>query len=119
MKIEKSRKLESVCYDIRGPVMEESVRMAEEGISLINLNIGNLASFGFKAPDEIVQDMIHNLPKAEGYSISKGLFSARKAVMHECQRIGIQGVGLDDIYMGNGVSELIQMSTQALLNGED
>ncbi|MDC7222457.1 MAG: pyridoxal phosphate-dependent aminotransferase [Spirochaetales bacterium] len=117
--IEKSRKLDNVCYDIRGPVMEESIRMEEEGISLIKLNIGNLAPFGFKAPDEIVRDMIRNLSEAEGYSASKGLFAARKAIMHECQRIGIPGVELDDIYTGNGVSELIQLTTQALLNRGD
>lgn len=119
MTIEKSHKLDNVCYDIRGPVMEEAARMEEEGISLIKLNIGNLAPFGFRAPDEIVHDMIRNLPEAEGYCASKGLFSARKAVMQECQRLGIRGVGLEDIYMGNGVSELIQLSTQALLNRGD
>ena len=117
--IEKSQKLANVCYDIRGPVMEESTRMEEEGISLIKLNIGNLAPFGFKAPDEIVRDMIRNLPDAEGYSASKGLFAARKAIMHECQRVGIPGVDIDDIFTGNGVSELIQLSTQALLNRGD
>ncbi len=117
--IEKSQKLENVCYDIRGPVMEESSRMEEEGISLIKLNIGNLAPFGFRAPDEIVRDMIRNLPDAEGYSASKGLFAARKAIMHECQRIGIPGVDIEDIFTGNGVSELIQLSTQALLNRGD
>ncbi len=99
--------------------MEESSRMEEEGISLIKLNIGNLAPFGFKAPDEIVRDMIRNLPEAEGYSASKGLFAARKAIMHECQRVGIPGVDIEDIYTGNGVSELIQLSTQALLNRGD
>jgi len=117
--IEKSQKLENVCYDIRGPVMEESSRMEEEGISLIKLNIGNLAPFGFRAPDEIVRDMIRNLPDAEGYSASKGLFAARKAIMHECQRIGIPGVDIEDVFTGNGVSELIQLSTQALLNRGD
>ena len=117
--VEKSQKLANVCYDIRGPVMEESARMEEEGISLLKLNIGNLAPFGFKAPDEIVRDMIRNLPDAEGYSASKGLFAARKAIMHECQRVGIPDVDIDDIFTGNGVSELIQLSTQALLNRGD
>jgi alanine-synthesizing transaminase len=117
--IEKSNKLDNVCYDIRGPVMEESIRMEEEGVSLIKLNIGNLAPFGFKAPDEIIRDMIRNLSGAEGYSASKGMFAARKAIMHECQRIGIPGVDIEDIYTGNGVSELIQLSTQALLNRGD
>ncbi|MDC7221840.1 MAG: pyridoxal phosphate-dependent aminotransferase [Spirochaetales bacterium] len=119
MNIEKSHKLDNVCYDIRGPVMEESIRMEEEGISLIKLNIGNLAPFGFRAPDEIVQDMIRNMSQAEGYSASKGMFAARKAIMHECQRVGIEGVDIEDIYTGNGVSELIQLSTQALLNRGD
>ena len=117
--IEKSQKLANVCYDIRGPVMDESARMEEEGISLIKLNIGNLAPFGFRAPDEIVRDIIRNLPDAEGYSASKGLFAARKAIMQECQKLGIVGVDIEDIYTGNGVSELIQLSTQALLNRGD
>lgn len=117
--IGKSQKLENVCYDIRGPLMQEAYRMEEEGSRLIKLNIGNLAPFGFDAPEEIVQDMVRNLPDAQGYCESQGLFSARKAVMQETQRQGIAGVSLEDIYLGNGVSELIQMSMQALLNNGD
>jgi len=117
--IRKSDKLESVCYDIRGPVMEEATRMEEEGCQLIKLNIGNMAPFGFNAPEEILQDMIMNLSNAQGYVQSQGVFSARKAVMQETQRLGIEGVGIEDIYIGNGVSELIQMSMQALLNSGD
>lgn len=117
--VRKSNKLINVCYDIRGPVLEEAKRLEEEGQRIIKLNIGNPAPFGFEAPEEIVQDMIHNLPSAQGYCDSKGLFSARKAVMHECQRRGINGVSIDDIYLGNGVSELIMMSMQALINDTD
>jgi alanine-synthesizing transaminase len=117
--IRKSNKLINVCYDIRGPVLEEAKRLEEEGQRIIKLNIGNPAPFGFDSPEEIVQDVIHNLPSAQGYCDSKGLFSARKAVMHECQRRGISGVTIDDIYLGNGVSELIMMSMQALINDTD
>jgi len=115
----KSNKLIKVCYDIRGPVLEEAKRLEEEGQRIIKLNIGNPAPFGFDAPEEIIQDVIHNLPSAQGYCDSKGLFAARKAVMHECQRRRIAGVTIDDIYLGNGVSELIVMATQALLNDTD
>ena len=117
--VRKSNKLINVCYDIRGPVLEEAKRLEEEGQRIIKLNIGNPAPFGFDAPEEIVQDVIHNLPSAQGYCDSKGLFSARKAVMHECQRRQIQNVTIDDIYLGNGVSELIMMSMQALINDTD
>jgi alanine-synthesizing transaminase len=117
--INKSNKLLNVCYDIRGPVLEEAKRIEEEGQKVLKLNIGNPAPFGFDAPDEIVQDMIRNLPNAQGYCESKGLFSARKAVMHDCQNRNIKGVSIDDIYIGNGVSELITLSTQALLNNGD
>jgi alanine-synthesizing transaminase len=117
--IHKSSKLDSVCYDIRGPVMARARQMEEEGHRIIKLNIGNPAPFGFEAPEEIVQDVILNLPNASGYSDSKGLFSARKAIMHETQRKGIAGVQIDDIFIGNGVSELIVMSMQALLNNGD
>ncbi|HMM46671.1 MAG TPA: pyridoxal phosphate-dependent aminotransferase [Thiobacillaceae bacterium] len=117
--IHKSSKLDSVCYDIRGPVMARARQMEEEGQRIIKLNIGNPAPFGFEAPEEIVQDVILNLPSASGYSDSKGLFSARKAVMHETQRKGIAGVTIDDIFVGNGVSELIVMAMQALLNNGD
>lgn len=118
-KIKQSDKLHQVCYDIRGPVLEEAKRLEEEGHRILKLNIGNPAPFGFAAPDEIIQDVIRNLSNAQGYSDSKGLFSARKAIMQECQQLGIHGVGIDDIYLGNGVSELIVMAMQALLNTGD
>ncbi|HJX58150.1 MAG TPA: pyridoxal phosphate-dependent aminotransferase [Thiobacillus sp.] len=117
--IRKSSKLDNVCYDIRGPVMARARQMEEEGHRIIKLNIGNPAPFGFEAPEEIVQDVILNLPNASGYSDSKGLFSARKAIMHETQRKGIPGVQIDDIFIGNGASELIVMAMQALLDTGD
>jgi alanine-synthesizing transaminase len=115
----KSTKLSNVCYDIRGPVMERAKQMEEEGQRIIKLNIGNLASFGFEAPEEVQQDVILNIPNSAGYSDSKGMFAARKAIMHYCQSKKIMGVGLDDIYIGNGASELIVMSMQGLLNTGD
>ena len=115
----KSTKLANVCYDIRGPVLARARQMEEEGHRIIKLNIGNPAPFGFEAPEEIVVDVIHNLRDASGYSDSKGLFAARKAIMHYCQEKRIEGVGIDDIYIGNGVSELIVMAMQALLNNGD
>lgn len=115
----KSTKLASVCYDIRGPVMTRAKQMEEDGHRIIKLNIGNLASFGFEAPEEIQQDVIHNLPNSSGYSDSKGLFAARKAIMHYAQQKNIAGVGLEDIFIGNGASELIVMSMQGLLNTGD
>ncbi|MGI9150808.1 MAG: pyridoxal phosphate-dependent aminotransferase [Limnohabitans sp.] len=118
-KIQKSNKLSNVCYDIRGPIMDRARQMEEEGHKIIKLNIGNLAVFGFDAPEEIQQDMIRNLPTSAGYSDSKGIFGARKAVMHETQKQGIKGVTLDDIYLGNGASELIVMATNGLLNNGD
>lgn len=117
--IVQSDKLGNVCYDIRGPVLEEAKRLEEEGHQILKLNIGNPAPFGFNAPDEILYDVIHNLANAQGYCDSKGLYSARKAIMQECQRLKIEGVEIDDIYLGNGVSELITMSMQALLNDGD
>ncbi|MBT8145643.1 MAG: pyridoxal phosphate-dependent aminotransferase, partial [Gammaproteobacteria bacterium] len=117
--VKQSQKLASVCYDIRGPVLEEAKRLEEEGHRILKLNIGNPAAFGFDAPDEILQDVILNLPNAQGYSDSKGLFSARKAIMQECQKLGIADVEINDIYLGNGVSELISMATQALLDDDD
>jgi alanine-synthesizing transaminase len=117
--IQKSNKLSNVCYDIRGPIMDRARQMEEEGHKIIKLNIGNLAVFGFDAPEEIQQDMIRNLPASAGYSDSKGIFGARKAVMHETQKQGIKGVTLDDIYLGNGASELIVMATNGLLNNGD
>jgi alanine-synthesizing transaminase len=115
----KSAKLANVCYDIRGPVLEHARQMEEEGHRITKLNIGNPAPFGFLAPDEIVQDVIRNLPDASGYCDSKGLFAARKAVMHYTQQKQIRGVQIEDIYIGNGVSELIVMVLQALLNNGD
>ncbi len=117
--IQKSTKLDSVCYDIRGPVLDHANRLEEEGHRILKLNIGNPAPFGFEAPDEIIQDVIHNLVAAQGYSHSKGVFSARKAVMQRCQIQGIADVEIEDIILGNGVSELIVMSMQALLNDGD
>jgi alanine-synthesizing transaminase len=117
--IEQSHKLDNVCYDIRGPILEEAKRLEEEGHRILKLNIGNPAPFGFNAPDEILQDVIHNLANAQGYSDSKGLFSARKAIMQECQKLNIPDIDIEDIYLGNGVSELITMSMQALLNNDD
>ncbi len=115
----KSAKLANVCYDIRGPIMDHARQMEEEGQKIIKLNIGNLAVFGFDAPEEIQQDMIRNLPNSAGYSDSKGIFGARKAVMHETQKQGIKGVTLEDIYLGNGASELIVMATNGLLDNGD
>jgi alanine-synthesizing transaminase len=117
--IKKSNKLEGVCYDIRGPVLQEANRMEEEGQRILKLNIGNPTPFGFAAPDEIIQDVIRNLPAAEGYCDAKGLFTARKAVMQYCQQIQIENVNIDDVFMGNGVSELIVMCMQALINDGD
>ncbi|MDH5571430.1 MAG: pyridoxal phosphate-dependent aminotransferase [Gammaproteobacteria bacterium] len=117
--IKKSHKLDNVCYEIRGQVLREARRMEEEGHKILKLNIGNPAPFGFDAPEEIVQDMIHNVPLSQGYSDSKGLFTGRKAVMHYCQQKGIMDADINNIYLGNGVSELIVMSMQALLNNGD
>ena len=118
-KFEKSTKLDNVCYDIRGPVMDEANRMIAEGVNVLKLTIGNPAPHGFHAPDEVIKDMAYNLRDTEGYSDSKGLFSARKAIMQYCQLKHIPNVGIDDIYTGNGVSELITMSMQGLLNPGD
>ncbi len=117
--VRKSAKLANVCYDIRGPVLQKAKQMEEEGHKIIKLNIGNLAAFGFDSPEEIQQDIIRNLPSAAGYTDSKGIFSARKAIMHYCQQKRIKGVTLEDIYVGNGVSELIAMAMNALLNDGD
>lgn len=115
----KSTKLDNVCYDIRGPVMDEAVKMESEGQRILKLNIGNPAPFGFTAPDEVIRDMMYNLRECEGYSDSKGMFSARKSIMQYCQLKGIKGVDIGDIYLGNGVSELITMSMQGLLDNDD
>lgn len=117
--IVKSAKLANVCYDIRGPVLDKARQMEDEGQKIIKLNIGNLAVFGLEPPDEIVQDMIRNLPHAAGYTDSKGLFAPRKSVVHYTQEKGIEGVTVDDVYLGNGASELIVMSVNALLNDGD
>ncbi len=117
--IKKSAKLANVCYDIRGPVLQKAKQMEEEGHKIIKLNIGNLAAFGFDSPEEIQQDIIRNLPSAAGYTDSKGIFAARKAIMHYCQQKHIKGVTLEDIYVGNGVSELIVMAMNALLDAGD
>ena len=119
-KAEKSSKLDNVCYDIRGPIMDEAERMAANGTKVLKLNIGNPAPFGFKAPKEITEKLSHSLESTEGYSTSKGLLSAREAIAEYCtQKKNIAGVTPDDVYTGNGVSELITMSMQGLLDGGD
>ncbi|MGV6806863.1 MAG: pyridoxal phosphate-dependent aminotransferase [bacterium] len=115
----KSSKLDNVCYDIRGPVLDHANRMEDEGHRILKLNLGNPAPFGYEAPEEIIQDVIHNLPQAQGYCHSKGIYSARKAVMQRCQIQGIPDVEIEDIFLGNGVSELIVMAMQALLEDEE
>jgi alanine-synthesizing transaminase len=117
--IERSKKLDGVCYDIRGPVAREAKRMEEEGHRILKLNIGNPAPFGFEAPDEILKHVIHNLPTAQGYTDSQGIYPARVAVAQYYQQRGILGADADDVYIGNGVSELILMSLQALLDNSD
>ena len=117
--IAKSTKLDNVCYDIRGPVLREAKRLEEEGHRVIKLNTGNPAAFGFDAPDEITQDVIRNLPMSQGYCDAKGLFSARKAIMQYCQQKNFPPISVEDIIIGNGVSELVVMTMQALLNNGD
>ncbi len=119
MDIQKSSKLKNVCYDIRGPVLKAAARMEEQGHRIIKLNIGNPAPFGFQAPQEILEDVILNLPNAVGYSESRGLFSARKAVVQYYQQKGLFGIDVHHVYIGNGVSELIVMAMQALLDDGD
>ncbi|QIQ22238.1 pyridoxal phosphate-dependent aminotransferase [Zophobihabitans entericus] len=116
---EKSHKLENVCYDIRGPILDHARRLEDEGQKILKLNIGNPAPFGFEAPDEILVDIIRNLPTSQGYCDSKGLYSARKAIMQYYQSLNIKTIGVEDIYVGNGVSELIVQSMQALVNDGD
>ena len=116
---QQSDKLNNVCYDIRGPVMDEAMRMEARGAKILKLNIGNPAPFGFSAPDEVILDLIYNLRSCEGYSDSQGLFSARKAIMQYCQLKHIPNVGINDIFTGNGVSELITLTMQGLLNNGD
>jgi len=115
----KSTKLNNVCYDIRGPVLDHAKKMEEDGHKVIKLNIGNPAEFGFEAPDEITQDVIRNMKKSSGYTESHGLFEPRKAIMHYTQQKSILNVDVDDIILGNGVSELIVMAMQGLINNDD
>ena len=115
----KSRKLDNVLYDVRGPVVDEAARMEEAGMHILKLNIGNPAPFGFRTPDEVIYDMRQQLPDCEGYSVSKGMYSARKAIMQYAQIKGLPNVTINDIYTGNGASELISLSMQALLNNGD
>ena len=117
--INRSNKLDNVCYDIRGPVLKQALKLEEEGQRILKLNIGNPAQFGFEAPEEVLMDVIKNLPTSQGYCDSKGLFSARKAVMQHYQEKGLLSLDTDDIYIGNGVSELIVMAMQGLLNNGD
>ena len=117
--INRSNKLDNVCYDIRGPVLKQALKLEEEGQRILKLNIGNPAPFGFEAPEEVLMDVIKNLPTSQGYCDSKGLFSARKAVMQHYQEKGLLSLDTDDIYIGNGVSELIVMAMQGLLNNGD
>jgi alanine-synthesizing transaminase len=119
MQVSQSRKLANVCYDIRGPVLDHAKRLEEEGHRILKLNIGNPAPFGFDAPDEILTDVIRTLPEAQGYSDSKGLLSARRAVVQHHQTLGVRGIDVDDVYLGNGVSELIVMAMQAMLDDGD
>lgn len=117
--ITKSNKLDDVCYDIRGPILTEARKMEDEGHRIMKLNIGNPAPFGFDAPDDILKDVIHNLPKSQGYSDATGIYAARVAVMQYYQQKQIRNVAVDDVFIGNGVSELIVMAMQALLNNGD
>jgi alanine-synthesizing transaminase len=117
--IRKSEKLADVCYDIRGPILTAANKLEAEGNQILKLNIGNPAPWGFSAPEEILRDVVRNIPHSQGYCDSKGLFAARKAVMQYCQQINIRDVDIDDIYIGNGVSELVVMSMQALVNDGD
>ncbi|MGX5172559.1 pyridoxal phosphate-dependent aminotransferase [Aliikangiella sp. IMCC44653] len=117
--IQRSSKLNGVCYDIRGPVLEEAKRLEEEGLQVLKLNIGNPAPFGFEAPEDILKDVIHHLPEAQGYGPSNGIYSAKVAVHQYYQTMGLLTPKVDDIYIGNGVSELITMAMQALLNDQD
>ena len=119
MKIKQSNKLNDVCYDIRGPVLTAAQKIEEQGGKVLKLNIGNPAPFGFDAPEDIVRDMIHNLPNAEGYCDSKGVYSARVAIYHYYQERQFKNLNIDNIYIGNGVSELIVMTMQGLLNDGD
>ena len=116
---DKSTKLDNVLYDVRGPVVDEAARMEEEGKEILKLNIGNPYPFGFSAPQEVILDMLSNIRTSQGYSDSKGIFSARKAIMQYAQLRNIPNVSMNDIYTGNGVSELINLCMQALLDNGD
>ena len=115
----KAIKLDEVCYDLRGPVLKEAHRLEEEGHRILKLNIGNPAPWGFEAPEEILRDVIHNIPQSQGYCDSKGIYPARKAVMQYYQKLGVAGVDVEDVYIGNGVSELVVMAMQGLINDGD
>ncbi len=115
----KSRKLDDVCYEIRGPLLVEAKRLEEEGYTIVKLNSGNPPAFGINAPDEIIHDAILNMRSAQAYGDSKGLFAARKAIMQQCQLLGIEDVEIEDVYVGNGVSEMIMIAMQGLLNNGD
>jgi len=119
MPIDQSEKLAGVAYDVRGPVLREAVRMEQEGHRILRLNIGNPAPFGFEAPEAVLEDVIRNLPLAQGYSDARGLLSARRAVVQYHERLGVDDIDVDDVYLGNGVSELIAITLQALLNNDD
>lgn len=117
--IEKSHKLDNVCYDIRGKIHQEACRMEDEGVRILKLNIGNMATFDFQAPEEVIRDVIRNIPNSQGYCESNGIFSARKAIAQYYQQKGLKNVDVDDVFIGNGVSELITLSMNALLNNGD
>jgi alanine-synthesizing transaminase len=119
MLIDQSEKLAGVAYDVRGPVLREAMRMEQEGHRILRLNIGNPAPFGFEAPEAVLEDVIRNLPLAQGYSDARGLLSARRAVVQYHERLGVDDIDVDDVYLGNGVSELIAITLQALLNNDD
>jgi alanine-synthesizing transaminase len=119
VRIDQSEKLAGVAYDVRGPVLAEAMRMEAEGHRILRLNIGNPAPFGFEAPEAVLEDVIRNLPLAQGYSDARGLLSARRAVVQYHERLGVADIGVDDVYLGNGVSELIAIALQALLNNDD
>ncbi|MFJ3159519.1 pyridoxal phosphate-dependent aminotransferase [Streptomyces kanasensis] len=119
MEFRQSSKLSEVCYEIRGPVIEQANALEEAGHTVLRLNTGNPALFGFEAPEEILQDMIRMLPRAHGYTDSRGILSARRAVAQRYQSMGLTGIGVDDVYLGNGVSELVSMAVQALVEDGD
>ena len=119
MQVIQSSKLDNVCYDIRGPILDEAMRLEDQGHRILKLNTGNPAPFGFEAPPEILQDILRNLSTAHGYGDSKGLLAARRAVVMHYEERGLEDLSVEDVFIGNGVSELIQMSMQALLDDGD